>query len=93
MRRLAILFGPGVVLVLAVPVLLAVAPLLGRHRARRVSAGIAASLTLAFCLVAAASVGMLYLPSALALAVAAALPEPAEPGVVTSPPQPTKARS
>ena len=66
--------GPRIALVLMVPVLLAAMPLLTRNRAPRRSAGTAAGLMFAFCLLGAASVGILYLPSAIALALAAALP-------------------
>ena len=66
--------GPRIALVLIIPVLLAALPLLTRNLAPRRSAGIAAGLMLVLCLLGAASIGILYLPSVIALAVAAALP-------------------
>ena len=65
--------GPGVLLVLAAPVAVAaVALLAGRTARARTVAGAAAALLLAFALVAAASVGLFYLPAGVAMAVAAA---------------------
>ena len=66
--------GPILLLVLGVPVVLAVAPLFVSRAWRRIVTGIAAILTLAFVWFGAVSVGVFYLPSAAALAIAAAWP-------------------
>lgn len=58
--------GSRVVFVVVIPVLLTIAPLLlQRRRVRIVSGG----LLLIFCMVAAASIGLLFLPAALLLIV------------------------
>jgi hypothetical protein len=66
--------GPIVLLVLAVPVLLAAAPLIAPRNARRIVAGGAAGLTLVGAAFGALSIGLFYLPSAAALGCAALLP-------------------
>jgi len=66
--------GPILLLVLAVPVFLAAAPLFVPRAWQRRVAGIAAVLTLGFVLFALMSVGYFYLPSAAALGFAAAWP-------------------
>jgi len=83
--------GPGVLVVLAVPVAVAVLPLL----ARRVGAFFALRVTTAVLLVAMSvlgglSVGMLFAPAAVVAVVAAALPgrraAPAAPSAPTAQP-------
>ena len=66
--------GPILLLVLGAPVVLAVAPLFVSRARRQIVAGIAAILTLAFVWFALVSVGLFYLPSAAALAIAAVWP-------------------
>jgi hypothetical protein len=66
--------GPRLLLVLGAPLLLAAAPLFVRRAWQRAVAGIAAILTLAFVAFGAMSVGLFYLPSATALAIAAVWP-------------------
>jgi hypothetical protein len=63
--------GWGAVLGLAVPVLVAVAPLLVPARHRRWATIVAATLLTLGALVSAASVGLFYLPSAALLVVSA----------------------
>ena len=66
--------APLLLLVLGIPVVLAVAPLAVRSDRQRRVAGVAAVLMLAGAVVAAFSVGLLYIPTAVALGVAAAWP-------------------
>ena len=63
--------GADAIRAVATPLLLAVLPLLGRtQRARRTLGLLALALLLGFCLLAGSSVGLLFLPSALAIAIA-----------------------
>lgn len=64
--------GPGILLALLVPVLVAAVPLaLGRTRWRGASRAIAAVLLSAGVLVGIASIGLFYLPSAVVMVAAA----------------------
>lgn len=72
-RRLASELGRGVIAVVGIPILLAVMPLLAGDRARRAISWIAAGLLTALCILAILSVGIFYLPAALALCVSAVL--------------------
>ena len=60
--------------ILAVPVLIAAAPLGVRSEWQRGAVGVAALLTAGFAVVGAMSVGLLYVPNVAILALAAALP-------------------
>ncbi len=60
--------GPGVYLVLAIPVLMASLPLLVRGRAVRL---VSALLLMGFVVVGLASVGLFYVPSAISMILAA----------------------
>src|SRR2546430_16507169 len=66
--------APLLLLVLGIPVLLAIAPLAVRSDRQRRVAGVAAVLMLGGAVVGGFSVGLLYVPTALAPGIAAALP-------------------
>ena len=69
--------GPRAVLLLFVPAVLAAAPLVARRSgARRTLAAIAAAMVGAFVLVGAGTVGLLFLPTAVALVLEASGREP-----------------
>jgi|GEM_PF-3917600 len=59
--------GTRILLVFAVPVLLTSLPLLLRGRLRTPGAMVAIALLVVFCVISAASVGLLYLPGVLLL--------------------------
>ena len=63
--------GPEVLFVLSIPILFAFSPLAFRKQRRAALLG-AGTLMLCFCILGAASVGMLYLPTALLLLLAGA---------------------
>jgi hypothetical protein len=58
--------GPRILITLAIPIVLAVSPLAIRKHRRRVLLA-AGTLTLAFCILGALSIGWFYLPTALLL--------------------------
>jgi hypothetical protein len=62
--------GPRVLIPLVIPIVIAAAPLLARKHGVRIAA---AALLLIFCIIGAASVGLFYLPAALALIAAACI--------------------
>lgn len=67
--------GKGIAVALAIPVLISAVPLfLQRTPARKLSQRLAAGLLVIGVMLGAASVGMFYIPSALAMVVAAARP-------------------
>lgn len=67
--------GLGIVGVLAIPVVISgVAAALSGVRQRRVVQGVAAALLVGWVLLGLASVGLFYVPSALAMVIAARLP-------------------
>jgi hypothetical protein len=71
-------------IILAVPIAVAVSPLLFRSGdARQVARGIAAGLLVFFCLITGFSVGFLYLPSAIATLIATVIggAAPARPSI------------
>jgi hypothetical protein len=61
--------GPHILFVLSIPILLALSPLAFRRR-RRAALLVAGTVSLAFCIVGALSVGKYYLPAALLLLLA-----------------------
>jgi hypothetical protein len=63
--------GPGVLVVLLVPVALATLGLIGSARRRRVLIWVAGGLLLGFALVSGLSIGLFYLPAAVALLLSA----------------------
>ena len=66
--------GPGILVVLALPIAVVLAALaLERTRARRATRTTAAVLLAGFCVAALMSIGLVYVPSALAMIAAAAL--------------------
>ena len=66
--------GPGVLVVLAIPIALPVLALAaGKSRFRRATHVVGALLLVGFCLLTGFSVGLFYVPTALAMVVAAAL--------------------
>jgi hypothetical protein len=65
--------GPGVLVPLAIPVVLAAVGALAVHGRRRVLMWTCVALLWAFSLLGAASIGLFYKPAALALLVVAAL--------------------
>ena len=67
--------GAWVILLLCVPVALAVLGLVGAARRRRALVWVPAAVLLVFVLLGGFSIGLLYLPAALALLVAAGLTE------------------
>jgi hypothetical protein len=77
--------GPAVLVTLSVPLLVTVVPLLPRGTARRGAWRLASALVLTvLCILAGFSIGLFYLPAAVALWVAAMLSvqtKGAEPGV------------
>lgn len=79
-RTLLEVNGPGVLGVLAVPVVLAGLPLaLARHRRLSWAArGVAAVLLLGYVVVTGFSIGLTYAPAALVMLLAAAIPRRAE---------------
>ena len=73
--------GAGASWVLVLPVVLALAGAGAAVARRRAGVGASALLLSAFCLLGAASIGIVFLPSALALLAAAAMPVRGEPVV------------
>ena len=70
--------APRAALVLLVPIVLALLPSLRQpRRLRRVTTAVSAVLLAAFAILGSASIGLFFMPSALVLAVAAALPDSA----------------
>src|ERR1051326_617525 len=67
---------PYVLLILSIPVLIATAPLGVKKERQRGALVVAALLTLGFAVVGAMSVGLLYFPNVVLLALAAAMPGP-----------------
>jgi hypothetical protein len=65
--------GLAIVLVVAIPVVITLLPLLVRGRAYPAVSWLAAGSLLVLCVLALFSVGVLYLPAALTLVVAAAM--------------------
>ena len=76
--------GLGAIWVLALPVLLALAGAGAALAGRRAGVGLTALLLSGFCILAAASIGIVFLPSALALLVAAGMPGRANPAATAS---------
>lgn len=68
--------GPTALIPLALPVLLALVPLLVSSRRRTIAAGTAGLLLGAFSLLGAMTIGFYYLPAALLLLLGAIIPEP-----------------
>ncbi len=62
--------GPRALIPLMIPIVLAAAPLLARYHGVRIAA---AALLLIFCFIGAASVGLFYLPAALAMIAASCI--------------------
>jgi hypothetical protein len=80
--------GARVAFAFAVPVCLAGAAVVARRRAARPVSGVTGGVLLVLCGIAAASIGLLYLPAAGLLIAAAARtpsPAPAAPGPATPP--------
>lgn len=65
--------GAGILIVLAVPVVLTAVGALSAYRGRRWPTWIVTGLLLAVCLLGAASIGLFYFPTLLALLLTAAL--------------------
>lgn len=73
-RTLAAVNGPGIYLILLLPIALASFPLITREPlARSFGAWFSAVMLTGFCMISASTVGMFYAPAALALLLAATL--------------------
>ena len=66
--------GMGALWVLVLPVVLALAGAAAALGGRRVGVGVTALLLSGFCILAAASIGIVFLPSAIAMLLAAGMP-------------------